>query len=139
MAEYCSAENLLEMFSVDCKRKGAQDFIELAELLGLCLAFPEYEVNDHLLVRTLLSQKKLSPLVYWGRMKRDLLPILTADSDVLDNLGCALPESRTSAELARVVGRALADNMLDEGREKYRVIALQVAEQCGKRGREEWK
>lgn len=72
MEHWKSAQDLLELFDVDCSRNGAQNFVELAELLGLMMAFPELGVNDHLLTRSYLRTLRMSPLVFWSRMKRDL-------------------------------------------------------------------
>ena len=130
MQNWTDVKGFLELFSVDIERNGAKDFIDLTELLGLMYAFPEYQVNDHLLVQTYLKQKKLSPMVFWGRIKRDILPILSADDETLNALGCPLPETRNSAELMRCLARALADNINEQGREGLRTVALNVKDMC---------
>ncbi len=135
MREWMTTKEFLELFSVDVERNGAKNFIDITELMGLMYAFPEYGVNDHLLCRSYLRQLKLSPLVFWGRIKRDIVSILSADSDVLEALGCPLPETRTSADLMRVLARALADDIEEQGREKFREIALQVKDMCVVEGR----
>lgn len=127
---FVSARELLEMYGVDCKRTGADDFIAMAELLSLMLLYPEFEVNGHLLVRTYMSQKRLSPLVFWSRMKRDVMPILSADDDTLEALGIPLPKSRTCYDLIKAVAAALADCSFEQGREKYRDTAEKVRDMC---------
>ena len=111
MEHWKSAKELLELFDVDCSRNGAQNFVELAELLGLMMAFPELGV-------------------FWSRMKRDLAPILEADDSTLDALGVPPVQSRTCPALVGAVAAALADGVNQKGREHFREIAEKVAEIC---------
>ena len=130
MEHWKSAKELLELFDVDCSRNGAQNFVELAELLGLMMAFPELGVNDHLLTRSYLRTLRMSPLVFWSRMKRDLAPILEAEDITLDALGVPPVYSRTCPALVGAVAAALADGVNQKGREHFREIAEKVAEIC---------
>lgn len=130
MADYVSVRDFLELFSVDCSRGGAEDFISLTELYSLCLAFPEYQVSFGALVKRTLKEKKLSPLVYWSRIKRDVREILEADDETLDCLGVELPRDRNAADLSKALAAALADVMLAGDLEPYRAIAIGVANRC---------
>ena len=130
MSVFISAEELLEMYGIDSQRAGSQDFVTLSELLALCMAFPEYQVNGHLLVKTLLRQKRISPLVFWSRMKRDLMPILSADDETLDALGIPLPKSRTCYDLIKAVAAAICDYISAGDLEKYDGVMLKVLQMC---------
>lgn len=126
---WLTARQLLELFSVDPERAGATDFIALAECYSVALLFPELGVTKRLLVKRLLRDHRLSPLVFWSRMKRDLLPILSADSELLDSLGLPLERERTCPDLVEAVAAALSVEMASHP-EDFREIAERVRSLC---------
>lgn len=130
MAEYISVKDFLELFSVDCSRGGAKDFIDLTELYALCLAFPEYEVSFGALLRRFLKERKLSPLVFWSRIKRDVKEILEADDDTLDALGVELPPERNGADLSKALAAALSDVIREGDPALYLPTMEGVARRC---------
>lgn len=131
MAEYfLSTKEFLEMFSVDCSRKGAEDFINLTELYSLALVFPEYQISFGLLVKTLLRERKISPLVFWSRIKRDLYDVLTADDDTLEAMGLEVSYNRNGADMSKTIAVHLADAMLQGDIERYRPICIKMRDRC---------
>ncbi len=127
---WLTVEDFLRLFSVDCDRAGARDFLDITQMWSIQLLFPELEVTRRALVRMVLRKKKISPLVYWSRMKRDLLPVLSAESDTLELLGCPLPVERTCPDLMDALARATAGHVEPEHREKYRDVAEYVKRLC---------
>ena len=123
---WVTVEEFLSLFSVDTKRAGARDFIDLTEMYSVQLLFPELEVSKRLIVKMLLSKKGISPLIFWSRMKRYLLPILSADSETLAARGCPLAAVRTCPDLVEVLAVATAGHIESEHREKYRDVAVYV-------------
>lgn len=127
---YVTVEEFLEIFSVDPNTAGARDFVALVEFYSVQLLFPELEVNKRLLVKMMLKKQKISPLVFWSRMKRALLPILSADCETLRALGCPLPDSRTCPDLVDSLAHALAGHVEEQHRERYREVAQYVQRMC---------
>lgn len=127
---WLTADDFLRLFSVDCERAGARDFLDIVQMWSIQLLFPELEVNRRSLVRMVLRKKGISPMVYWSRMKRDLLPVLSAESDTLECLGLPLPVERTCPDLVDALARATAGHIEAEHREKYRDVATYIQRLC---------
>ena len=104
-----NAEQLLELFCVDCSKNGAIDFIGLAEIGGELLQFPEYGCSFYDVAVALMRQHKLSPLVFWSRIKRHCAALMNADKSTLEALGLKLKGDKPTAyEVTAAVAAAIA-------------------------------
>lgn len=100
-------EELLELFSVDAAAPGGVSFCELVWLGALAARYPAGGVSFEDVARGLMRQHKLSPVVYWGRIKRTLAPLLAAERADLAALGLQV-ERWTGRGIAEAAASALA-------------------------------
>lgn len=131
---WVSPDELLELYSVDTSRPGAQHFIELVSLLSLAASFPEYKITQHDVVLWYLKTEKISPLVFWSQMKRDLKMILEADDDTLAALAIPYLEKRTCPALVDAVVHSISECVVNREteREKFRPYAERMRDILGK-------
>lgn len=109
-----SAE-LLELFDIDITKSGARDFAALCDLWGLLLHFwPEF--NGAVIVRAMLRDSRVSPLVFWSNIRRSCAPLLRADRGTLAALGLQLESCDTAMEYARSVAMATAPDWKESAR-----------------------
>ena len=87
MEYFRTADEFLELFSIDPEQGGAADFVDLAELLSLMLHYHSYGVTVARLARRMMQRAGLSPRVYWSRMKTALKPIFQTDPATLRAMG----------------------------------------------------
>lgn len=120
MQYFKDAEDLLNLFEIDTRKPGAQDFLCLCDLYALMSRYSStYDVTVADLARVLMQQRRLSPLVFWSRMKRAIRPLSCAEQSTLTALG--VPggftqegHAPTCAELAaRIGGRCGVDMEID--------------------------
>lgn len=100
-------EELLELFSVDAAAPGAVSFAEIVWLGALAARYPAGGVSFDDVARGLMRAHRLSPVVYWGRIKRTLAPLLAADRADLAALGLQV-ERWTGRGIAEAAAAALA-------------------------------
>ena len=120
MQYFKDAEDLLSLFEVDLGKPGTQDFLCLCDLYALMSRYADtYDVTVSDLARVLMKQRRLSPLVFWSRMKRAIRPLIETEQSTLTALGVPGGLTReghapTCAELAaRIGGRCGADMVID--------------------------
>lgn len=92
--------DLLAMFSVDTMSDGATDFAALvfSRLLPKWKGKPLGAV-----AADLWKQQKVSPKLFYCRMKRAVRPLLEADAETLLALGVPVPKERTTTAMAQAV------------------------------------
>ena len=110
MQHFQEAGELLDLYGIDQSKPGAQDFVVLADLYGLMSRYQDqYPCTVADLARLLMKNRKLSPMVFWSRMKRAIKPLMEADVDTLRALGIPYGlvrenHERTCPELIAQVG-----------------------------------
>lgn len=136
MQYFKDAEDLLNLFEIDTRKPGAQDFLCLCDLYALMSRYTAtYDVTVADLARVLMHQRRLSPLVFWSRMKRAIRPLISAEQSTLTALG--VPggftqegHAPTCAELAaRIGGRCGVDMEIDG---ETAEIAAKIATAAGR-------
>lgn len=112
MQYFRDSEELLSLFEIDPKKPGAQDFLCLCDMYAIMCRFEQYRVTVADLAAVLMRQRKLSPLVFWSRMRRAVRPLIEADAETLRALGIpcgyrADDHTRTCPELAAEIGETV--------------------------------
>lgn len=135
MRYFEEAEELLTLFEIDVEKPAAQDFCCLADLYALMVNYEQYGVTMSDLAALLMKQRRLSPKVFWSRMKRTIGPLLEADAETLRALGVPVgyakdDHQRTCPELAAMVGSAAADAIKHDS--EAAEIAAKIARTLGK-------
>lgn len=97
-----------------CEGAAVSDFCDLVDLATLLYKFypDQYTIFD--LARAFMADLHYSPLVYYSRIKRAILPILSAEHSVLVALG--LPEEcefDSVPRLAHALACVLKENVSD--------------------------
>lgn len=111
---YSNCEEFLALFSIDPDTPAMQDFCSLVDTTALFAAYPQYHISYGDVVYFSMVQRRYSPVVYWSRQKRQLMPLLGADDETLRALGLGhVCERRTVPILARALGEQLAAINLD--------------------------
>lgn len=136
MQYFKESEELLQLFEIDTNKPGAQDFLCLCDLYALMSRYQEqYRVTVSDMAALLMQQRKLSPLVFWSRMKRAIRPLIEADATTLRALG--VPYGRVSeehrvtcAELAGRIGSYCGGFMEIDADSAE--IAAKIARACGR-------
>lgn len=129
MQFFYTADGFVELFSIDPKNNGARDFCTLADLVSLMLHFPQYNVSVSDLARIAMAEQRISPLVYWSRMKRALEPVFDA-ADSLPSLGVSVAgETLTCPLLAHAVGVAMSSTLKPD---LCADLAAETARLCGR-------
>ena len=136
MQYFKDAEELLQLFEIDTNSPGAEDFYVLADLYALMSRFPQYRVSVADLARLRMQERKLSPLVFWSRMKRAIKPLVEAEAETLRALGVpcgwdSMSHKQTCPELIGSIG-AYSSTMIDERNEDNAAAAAQIARLCGR-------
>lgn len=136
MQYFRDGKELLELFGVDPNKPGAEDFYCLADLYGLMSRFPQYHVTVADLARLRMGERKLSPLVFWSRMKRAIRPLLEADAETLRALGVpcgwsSMEHRQTCPELIGCIG-AYSSTTIDERDATNAAAAAEIARLCGR-------
>lgn len=136
MQYFKDAEDLLNLFEIDTRKPGAQDFLCLCDLYALMSRYSTtYDVTVADLARVLMQQRRLSPLVFWSRMKRAIRPLICAEQSTLTALGvpggfAQEGHAPTCAELAaRIGGRCGVDMEIDG---ETAEIAAKIATAAGR-------
>lgn len=136
MQYFKDAEDLLALFEIDPRKPGAQDFLCLCDLYALMSRYAStYDVTVSDLARVLMQQRRLSPLVFWSRMKRAIRPLICAEQSTLTALGVPGGMTQqghepTCAELAaRIGGRCGVDLVIDG---ETAEIAAKIATAAGR-------
>ena len=136
MQYFKDAEDLLNLFEIDTRKPGAQDFLCLCDMYALMSRYTTtYGVTVADLARMLMNQRRLSPMVFWSRMKRAIRPLISAEQSTLTALG--VPggftqegHAPTCAELAaRIGGRCGVDMEIDG---ETAEIAAKIATAAGR-------
>lgn len=129
MLYFHTAEEFVGLFSLDASKPGVRDFCVLADLISMMLRFPQYRVSVSDLARLAMSEQRLSPLVYWSRMKRALKPVFDA-SDSLAALGVHVyGEALSCPLLAHGVGEAMSSTVTPD---LCADLAAETARLCGR-------
>ena len=106
-----SCADVLDLFSVPASG-GREDFEKLCDSTALVILFPRYGYGLSDVAALGRRQRKLSPVVYWSRMKRAIAPLLAADAATLHALGllsaAAAPVPDTVPGMAAMIAAALA-------------------------------
>lgn len=106
---FSNALELLEMFDIDTEKNGAQDFCTLVELSALFEVHKAYRITYHKVVKSLLREQRISPMVFWSRMKRQCTPLLQVTADTWQALGVDFGYVPANmSDIALGVSRALA-------------------------------
>lgn len=134
MQYFRDCEELLSLFEIDPRKPGAEDFATLSDLYGLMSRYPQYSVTVADLATLLMRQRKLSPKVYWSRMKRAIRPLIEAEAETLRALGvpCGYTTEdhrRTCPELAAEIGAATGVGLACDGVQSE--LAATIAELVG--------
>lgn len=136
---YSTCAECLALFSIDPDTPAMQDFCALVDTAALFAAYPQYHVSFGDVVYFALVQRRLSPVVYWSRQKRQLMPLLGADAETLRALGLGrVCERRTVPILARALAEQLAGCNLDyyiEMCDKVPPLAAAIKAACAERDR----
>ena len=132
MQYFEDAGELLELFGIDTDKPGAQDFACIADMVALMLRYDSYRCTVADLAAVQMRTRKLSPKVFWSRMKRTLRPLIEAEAETLKALGIPAPgePGRTCPHLAHQVGEALASTIPIDADSAE--IAARVARACGR-------
>ena len=135
MQYFRDAEELLVLFGIDPAKPGAEDFYVLAELYGLMSQYPQYRVSVADLAKLRMKERKLSPRVFWSRMKRTIRPLIEADASTLRALGvpCGYTTEdhvRTCPELIGDVG-SYTGAFLEGADADNAEAAADIARECG--------
>lgn len=120
---------VLDLFSVAASG-GREDFERLCDSTALMILFPRFGYSLADVAALGRRQRKLSPVVYWSRMKRAIAPLLAADAATLHALGllqAAAPVPDTVPGMAALIAAALAAGWRSERRE-YAASARALAE-----------
>ena len=108
--QFDTAVELLQLYSIDENRNGPADFCTLVECAALFMVFPQYHVGYHHILRFMLRNQKLSPMVFWARMKKQCAPLLHIDLDTWAALGVPFAARPANmSDVAQGVAAALAD------------------------------
>lgn len=134
MQYFRDCAELLSLFEIDPNKPGAEDFIALSDVYGLMSRFPQYSVTVADLAALLMRQRRLSPRVFWSRMKRAVRPLIEAEAETLRALGvpCGFVSGdhvRTCPELAAEIGAATGVQL--ELNAEQIELAASVAEAVG--------
>lgn len=134
---YSTCQECLALFSIDPDTPAMQDFSALVDTAALCAAYPQYHISFGDVVYFSLVQRRYSPVVFWARQKRQLMPLLGADAETLQALGLGrVAERRTVPILARALAEQLAECSLDyyvEMCEKMPPLAAAIKAACAER------
>ena len=132
MQYFEDAGDLCELFGIDTKKPGAEDFICIADMVALMLRYDSYRCTVADLAGLRMSNRGLSPKVFWSRMKRTLRPLIEAEAETLKALGIPAPgePGRTCPHLAHQVGEALASTIPIDADSAD--VAARVAVACGR-------
>lgn len=105
-----TASELLQLYSINEDQNGPADFCTLVELTALFEVFPQYHISFHHVLRAMLRQQRISPLVFWARMKRQCGPLLSVDLDTWAGLGVPFgARPANMSDIAQGVAAALAE------------------------------
>lgn len=134
MQYFRDCTELMTLFEIDPEKPGADDFATLADLYGLMSRYPQYSVTVADLAALLMRQRKLSPKVFWSRMKRAIRPLVEAEAETLRALGvpCGYTTEdhrRTCPELAAEIGAATGAGLACDGVQSE--LAATIAELVG--------
>lgn len=134
MQYFRDAAELVQLFEIDTRKPAVADFILLCDLYGLMSRFPQYSVTVSDLAVMAMRERKLSPKVFWSRMKRAIRPLLEADAETLRALGvpCGYiteDHTRTCPEMIAEVGAAAGVGLELSGEQVE--IATTIAELLG--------
>lgn len=125
-----SCSDVLDLFSVPTSG-GREDFEKLCDSTALLILFPRYGYSLADVAALGRRQRKLSPVVYWSRMKRAIAPLLAAESATLHALGLlsadSAPVPDTVPGMAALIAAALAAGWRSE-RRGYAASAQALAE-----------
>ena len=122
--------DFLALFEVNEQSPGVVDFGSLVVLVSCTRAFGAAdEITLGRLATRMMRDAKLSPMIFWSRMRRALRPVLEAGRDTLVELGIDgsfLPEGRapTCPELIQAVASCVeysgvTDDDFDELRRMF--------------------
>jgi len=136
MQYFKDAEELLELFGIDTSKPGAEDFYVMADLYGLMSRFPQYRVTVADLARLRMQERKMSPMVFWSRMKRAIKPLVEAEAETLRALGVpcgwdSMTHKQTCPELIGSIG-AYSSQGIDEHDSTNAATAAHIARMCGR-------
>lgn len=128
--KYKLCSDVLDLFSVPSSG-GREDFERLCDCTALMILFPQYGYSLADVAALGRRQRKLSPVVYWSRMKRVIAPLLEADAATLHALGllsaASAPVPDTVPAMAAMIAAALADGWRSDRRD-YAASARALAE-----------
>lgn len=129
MQYFDSAQEFLSLFEIDTNKDAAQDFIMLAEYMAVMRHYYQYGVTVSRIAQELMRERKLSPKVFWGRMKRTLRPIFGAEPATLQALGLAVGGALTLTcpYLAECVAEVMEPSITEE----HAQLAADIARACG--------
>lgn len=133
MGMFSDAGELLELFSIDANTSGAEDFMAFVELTAHVMAFPDLGVTPRAVASALMGERKLSPLVFWSRIKRHCRPLYEADKETLCALGLIM--SPDALVTGYSLGLAAAYIVLDNCRSYYEDhpdTARLIADRCSR-------
>lgn len=103
-------DELLELFGINADAsRWASIWCGLVVTLAMGVVYPDYGIDMHAVERAWLRDASVSPVVFWGRIKSTLRPLLEADFDTLAALGLR-PYDRTGRALARAAAEAMASD-----------------------------
>lgn len=136
MQYFKDCEELLSLFEIDAEKPGAEDFYVLADLYGLMSRFPQYRVTVADLAKLRMKERKMSPLVFWSRMKKAIKPLLDTDAETFRALGVpcgwdSMGHHKTCPELIGAIG-AYTGTMIDEHDGGNAAAAADIARRCGR-------
>lgn len=130
MEVFTTADEFIALFEIDPRRAGARDFTALCEFGAMFQHYPQYKVTIASLAQYAQRSQRLSPLVYWSRMKHDLRPVIEASASTLKALGLAgAPTDRdlTCPEIARMVAEYIAERDTPAQVEALADLAAEIA------------
>lgn len=107
--QWSGPDELLELFGIDPERRWAGVWAGMVVTLAAGMVHPDYGIDIELICRAWLRDEKVSPVVFWSQIKRELAPLLAADLDTLESLGLR-PYDRTGKGLLRAAAVAMVDD-----------------------------
>lgn len=99
-------DELLDLFGVDPGGRWAGAWCGLVCLRALGIKWPDYALSFDRIFAGWLRIERVSPVVFWSRVRAALSPLLEADFETLRALG-VYPQALTSRALAEAVAAAM--------------------------------